>query len=75
MKYTATLDDLYTILNDLNYQRSNKTTPMSTADLDEFYKRLQLTLSETNAAWSDKRTKELSAKVAGTPGKATETPG
>jgi hypothetical protein len=53
---------LYAISSDFEYLCSATQQSIPPNTLDELHNRLQSTLSETNAAWSDQRAKELAAK-------------
>jgi hypothetical protein len=65
VRYTATLSELYSISDDLEYAAAGgHTIPQD--KLDDLHRRRQQTLMETSNAWSDKRAREAINKTDGT---------
>ncbi len=54
VRYTSTLNNLYSISDDLEYAMSRQ-VKLSKKEVDELYERLQAALQETNTDWLTKR--------------------
>jgi len=57
VRYTSTLNNLYSISDDLEYAMSRQ-VKLSKKEVDELYERLQAALQETNTDWLTKRVED-----------------
>jgi len=58
VRYRATLGNLYTIEDDLNYRKMAE-TPITRGEADEFFNRLRQAVHETNQEWTSQRAQTL----------------